>query len=129
MVVRADYMGRHWCVHLNSAGLEVRTNNYSGIDIWGGPFYLRHEIGSLRFRWPEIRMSSDFRLVVVPTWLAFVACTLLAARLVMVDRRRPLACGACQRCGYDLTGNISGRSPECGCATKSPPNARSWRHP
>jgi len=25
----------------------------------------------------------------------------------------------CPQCGYDLTGNVSGRCPECGCATKS----------
>jgi predicted Zn-ribbon and HTH transcriptional regulator len=25
---------------------------------------------------------------------------------------------ACQKCGYDLTGNVSGRCPECGEAVK-----------
>jgi hypothetical protein len=27
--------------------------------------------------------------------------------------------GACLECGYDLTGNVSGRCPECGCAMES----------
>lgn len=29
-------------------------------------------------------------------------------------RRRLIACGACMKCGYDLTGNVSGVCPECG---------------
>ena len=29
-------------------------------------------------------------------------------------RRRRRRSGRCQRCGYDLTGNVSGRCPECG---------------
>ncbi len=29
-------------------------------------------------------------------------------------RRRRFPPGHCQRCGYDLTGNVSGRCPECG---------------
>ena len=28
--------------------------------------------------------------------------------------------GLCHRCGYDLTGNVSGRGPECGCLTNDP---------
>lgn len=28
--------------------------------------------------------------------------------------------GICDRCGYNLTGNTSGRCPECGCATEFP---------
>ena len=34
------------------------------------------------------------------------------ALLWRVDRRVPP--GHCRRCGYDLTGNVSGRCPECG---------------
>jgi hypothetical protein len=29
-------------------------------------------------------------------------------------RNRPFSLGHCQTCGYDLTGNESGRCPECG---------------
>jgi hypothetical protein len=34
-------------------------------------------------------------------------------------RSRWQAIGACQRCGYDLTGNVSGACPECGA--EAPP--------
>ena len=49
--------------------------------------------------------------VVIPMWvpLAFVAVPTIAAW--RRQRRRPP--GHCQ-CGYDLTGNVSGRCPECG---------------
>lgn len=30
-------------------------------------------------------------------------------------------CPICLACGYDLTGNISGRCPECGTPTPAPP--------
>jgi hypothetical protein len=30
--------------------------------------------------------------------------------------RRPFPAGRCRTCGYDLTGNVSGRCPECGGA-------------
>jgi len=43
---------------------------------------------------------------------------LLAARgiivAVLVAMRRPPPVGLCSACGYDLTGNTSGRCPECG---------------
>jgi hypothetical protein len=31
--------------------------------------------------------------------------------------KRPYPPGHCRRCGYDLTGNVSGRCPECGTPT------------
>ncbi len=33
---------------------------------------------------------------------------------------RPYPPGRCMRCGYDLTGNTTGRCPECGSAPKNP---------
>ena len=55
------------------------------------------------------------RGLVAPLWPALLACVLLigvpAACLAWRDRPRP---GYCSRCGYNLTGNITGRCPECG---------------
>ncbi len=39
-------------------------------------------------------------------------CVLVTFRLVTYQNRR------CGNCGYDLTGNVSGTCPECGCAAK-----------
>ena len=41
--------------------------------------------------------------LVIATWMMRVA-----------DRRMKIPIGQCQQCGYDLTGNVSGRCPECG---------------
>jgi hypothetical protein len=50
-----------------------------------------------------------------PHWfLVVIAAVLPAARLLSPrrsGRRRP---GLCPRCGYDLTGDVSGACPECG---------------
>lgn len=44
---------------------------------------------------------------------------------VLERRRRELWPRACLRCGYDLTGNVSGRCPECGTEVDpSPGRAR-----
>lgn len=38
-------------------------------------------------------------------------------RLTKEPDYRPFAVGHCQKCGYDLTGNVSGLCPECGTPT------------
>ncbi|MBN2563246.1 MAG: hypothetical protein JXQ75_20180 [Phycisphaerae bacterium] len=55
-------------------------------------------------------------------YLAMGVLCLLTAAIPQViawlrDRRR-CAPGLCERCGYDLTGNVSGRCPECGTAVR-----------
>ncbi len=51
-------------------------------------------------------------LIVMPGWLPVVAGLVPVTLFWWRDRRIPP--GHCQRCGYDLTGNVSGRCPECG---------------
>jgi len=45
-----------------------------------------------------------------PLWIPFAACAVPAACFWHLDRPAPGTC----RCGYDLTGNMSGRCSECG---------------
>ncbi len=52
-------------------------------------------------------------VVFVPLWF-FVVCLLLLTVWAWWPHRAPPC--ACRRCGYDLTGNVSGRCPECGSA-------------
>lgn len=47
----------------------------------------------------------------IPLWLPFAAAAALT--VVLWRRDNAPASGHC-RCGYDLTGNVSGRCPECG---------------
>lgn len=50
--------------------------------------------------------------IALPAWLLFaVACPLAVWVIVSRPRNRT---GCCIACGYNLTGNVSGRCPECG---------------
>ena len=57
----------------------------------------------------------------LPLWMFLVPVTALAVVLWWGGRDTP-APGHCQQCGYNLTGNVSGRCPECGTAVG--PNAQ-----
>jgi hypothetical protein len=61
-----------------------------------------------------------FHALVIPTNLgvALVACELMGRRRTVGDSVGPPTCDAC---GYNLTGNVSGRCPECGspCSTSA----------
>jgi hypothetical protein len=56
--------------------------------------------------------SSGLRMVVLPLWIPFLIVGLPTGLLWWRDRRTPK--GHCQKCGYNLTGNVSGVCPECG---------------
>ncbi|MEW6251191.1 MAG: hypothetical protein AB1716_11125 [Planctomycetota bacterium] len=56
--------------------------------------------------------------LVLPLWnLALL--TAAPGLLLLWRHRRRRVPGFCRKCGYNLTGNVSGRCPECGCATES----------
>ena len=54
---------------------------------------------------------------IVPLWMPLLLIALPTAFLWYLDRRRWSPPGHCQHCGYNRTGNVSGRCPECGQAT------------
>jgi hypothetical protein len=47
-------------------------------------------------------------------YAAPVFVIILLILLILWRRTKPRPAGHCQNCGYDLTGNVSGRCPECG---------------
>ena len=48
----------------------------------------------------------------IPLWIPFLAVSVPSVIAWRYTRR--LLKGHCRQCGYDLTGNVSGRCPECG---------------
>lgn len=67
------------------------------------------------FRWelPSFKNNKEFTEILFPLWMPFALFGLPAGYLLHRDLNRPRP-GTCERCGYDLTGNVSGRCPECG---------------
>jgi hypothetical protein len=55
------------------------------------------------------------RFTIFVAVLAFPACT-VAGLPFLLSPSNSESIGHCKKCGYDLTGNVSGRCPECGSA-------------
>ena len=70
------------------------------------------QIKGTAFVMPSYRNGGDNE-VGIPYWLCFLLTAIPTAWLWHRDRRR-VRPGCCLRCGYDLTGNLSGVCPECG---------------
>lgn len=68
------------------------------------------------FFWPEAGQIGPFRIYTLPLWIPFAFFALVTLDLWRKSRRHPPGC--CRKCGYDLTGNVSGKCPECGTATR-----------
>lgn len=51
------------------------------------------------------------RLYVIPHWL--MTAIAWTAFVILWRKARKPPVGHCQECGYNLTGNISGKCPEC----------------
>jgi hypothetical protein len=95
---------------LNVADAKQRRQHYFRCDVQ------RHKYG-FRF-WNSVgRMPSQPRelgfSMKLPLWVLFVVAVIPTWCLWWSDRH-PFTPGHCQKCGYDLTGNVSGRCPECG---------------
>lgn len=59
------------------------------------------------------RVHGSYEDLWIPLWIPLVLIAVASVLLWWLDRWRPLP-GHCRKCGYDLTGNVSGRCPECG---------------
>ncbi len=60
--------------------------------------------------------AGGLRVVIFPLWMPLLVLAVPTAVLWWRDRRR-IQPGHCPKCGYNLTGNLSGRCPECGTLT------------
>jgi hypothetical protein len=85
--------------------VSVETGEVYLNDVWGGSSFL-HPATIVRVR----------------LWIVLAASVVPLIVAVYGARRRRLRrrLGFCERCGYDLTANASGRCPECGAATAEP---------
>jgi hypothetical protein len=66
--------------------------------------------------------SAYWRGIVLPLWIPFLPLT--GVTLWLWWRYRPVLVGVCANCRYDLTGNTSGRCPECGTEVAAGPTNR-----
>ena len=104
-VIRTAENGRFTIIWFtNAAPSSARFNRDPG-------WMLRGHKPSPSWR-PYVVQSPASGLVVVPFWLPFLVVAAPTLWLWLRDPRpRP---GHCAICGYNLTGNVSGRCPECG---------------
>ena len=67
------------------------------------------------YTWMPVYFSAppDWVLA-IPLWMPLIAIAIPTAWLWWRDRRHPS--GHCRKCGYDLTGNVTGVCSECGFA-------------
>ena len=97
----------HWSGSVNPTANKGWTVEGAAAST-GWSWSLRHG-----FLWPMIfQPPGRARWLYIPLWLPFLIVMIPTAFLWLSDRRRPIP-GHC-RCGYDLTGNVSGTCPECG---------------
>ena len=94
----------------------------------------RHYGDSLSFSWPSRYPpvgyqwpwwnfgASGWWTLRLPLWIPYLALLTLSLLLWRIGRPRRFRAGHCQSCGYDLTGNTSGRCPECGSSTAAMDN-------
>ncbi|UCE61576.1 MAG: hypothetical protein JSU63_07460 [Phycisphaerales bacterium] len=97
----------------------------TGVDFEGKPLALTvrwawsgvtaGEFGSSSASWGRGRTANATYCAIWPALIALV----LPAVILWVGYPKRYPAGSCQKCGYDLTGNVSRICPECGCATES----------
>jgi len=95
--------------------------------VGGSGVFHRHgwDVSQLRWSWGLVGVRLPVKVDNVPVntvngklyglglWLPCICIGFPAAILFYRDRRR-IPPGHCQKCGYNLTGNESGKCPECG---------------
>ena len=89
------------------------TKKTLGVDQIGG--FEVYERSFAQFDWDWHPILASRIGVVIPGWYPVGVAGALMAVLWWLDRRR-IPPGHCRKCGYDLTGNVSGVCSECGAS-------------
>jgi hypothetical protein len=109
--VQVTWMSSIWWLCLYNGALLVEWESLPSPHIW-----------SIMYREPYllwapwlVRVNGNERIIGVflPLWIPFLLVAVPTAWLWWIDRHR-IPPGHCQKCGYDLTGNVSSICPECG---------------
>src|SRR5437899_651347 len=102
-IVRGAFSGfarnPYWSSGVEMHCWRVGASDYSGRWTWW--------ISKMR---PEVFIG-------LPLWMVWAGFLPVAGALWYLDPRR--LPGHCPKCGYDLTGNTTGRCPECGRPARS----------
>jgi hypothetical protein len=92
---------------------------YDSVEYASRPASAGSESFLLRFDWGNACInpaSGPFFHASAPLWSFALVFMIVGGigPLVVYRQRRRRRTGLCPQCGYDLTGNVSGRCPECG---------------
>lgn len=78
--------------------------------------------------WITLTGRIDPSILFLMAWPALLASMATLRHWVWPSTPRHVP-GTCWTCGYNLTGNVSGRCPECGMdITQPPPVAETWQY-
>ena len=102
-----------WLFSAGPVGMEIDRGT---LVVMYGKVFLVAE--SVVWAYPQVlRASGQDGVLVVPLWIPIVLMStypVLAFIRGPVRRWRRRKKGLCIKCGYNLTGNVSGMCPECG---------------
>jgi hypothetical protein len=128
LLLLATATSTFWMVRCTSVNHSVTLRCGAVEHLWRPPAVRDYiaplcEFQSLKSEWKRDRCDHfrwgcgrrDYEGVwwtIVPLWIPL--CVALASTSWLWLRKRHHKEGCCRNCGYDLTGNLSGRCPECG---------------
>lgn len=127
MLVLTCAVSMRW--HVN-VGLSQRQDIAIGVGLGGLTLHRGPQIRFARpgvnvdrvlddqsLRWlPYYYSHGPYSYAFFPLWILVLVSASAFGCALLLERRSMR--GACPLCGYDLTGNVSGRCPECGTPIK-----------
>ena len=101
-------------VGCSGGGIQGVLGPPSGTTVTTRDWFLERTERSVIKLLPQIvRFPMGLRVWFVPLWIPLVAIGIPTRVMFFLDRRR-IPPNHCHKCGYNLTGNVSGVCPECG---------------